>query len=172
MKLKNSVVQMPSWVRPVRIAARIIGIVMILDFIGVLGLGIYFSIKTNKFLETAVKTKGKVVVMEEDYSSDDTMYCPTFTFIDNTGKKHRVRSSLSSYPPKYEVGDTIPILYDPQNPSNADVDSFSNLWLGSVIAFVLSVPPLILGILFAFVLPFVFTRIGVHLAAKNTEQEH
>jgi hypothetical protein len=131
----------------------------------------YFTIKTNKFLETVVKTEGKVIEMEKSYSDGDTKYCPIFTFVDNSGNEHRARSSVSSFPPPYEVGDNIPILYDPQNPEKADIDSFWNLWLASVVFYVLSVPALIFGSVLVFVLPFVFNRIGMHIKIKKKEPE-
>ncbi|MHC4758443.1 MAG: DUF3592 domain-containing protein [Planctomycetota bacterium] len=171
MKQKISDFQMPSWIKPARIVSRIIGVMMILFFSGIFGLGTYFTIKTNKFLETAVKTEGKVVEMEKSYSDGNSRYCPIFTFVDNTGNEQRARSSVSSYPPPYEVGDNIPVLYDPQNPEKADIDSFWNLWLASVVFFVLSAPALIFGAVLAFVLPFVFTRIGMHIETKKKEPE-
>jgi len=152
---KDSKVRTSGWVK----ATRIIGLVMTLSGISGLGLGIYFFTRTNNFLETAVKTQGKILANEERSSDGDNLYVPIFSFADKKGKEHHARSSWGFYPPKYKVGDSISVVYDPCDPTKADIDSFTNLWLSSVMSFALSVPGLLFGLLFIFVVPIIIGHI-------------
>lgn len=140
------------------LGARIIGVITIISAISTLALGVFFFVKTNRFLKTAVRTKGKVVDNKRSDSNGD-VYRPVFSFVDDSGKKYIVQSSFGSYPPKYEIGESISVFYDPQNPQHAKIDSFEILWLIPVLLFIGPVPPLIFGILFIFVTPIIITHI-------------
>jgi len=160
---KPSKIRTSGWVK----AARIVGILITLPGLSGLGFGIYFFVRTNRFLKTAVKTEARVLDNERRSSDSDSVYVPVFSFVDKAGKEHHARSSWGFYPPKYQVGDSISVLYDPQDPAKADIDSFTNLWLASVIAFVLSAPSVVFGPLFIFVVPIIIVRILVYLEKKK-----
>jgi len=151
------------------IGARIVGVIMIITAIYSLVLGFYFFVKTNRFIKTAVRTQGKVVDNKRS-DSDGDVYRPVFSFVDDSGKKYIVKSTFGSYPPKYEIGESVSVLYDPYNPQHAKIDSFEILWLTSILPFILSVPPLIFGPLFIFVTPIIITHIYRHFEKKKKEQ--
>jgi hypothetical protein len=44
------------------------------------------------------------------------------------GKAYTYRSSLYSSPPAYQVGEQVPLLYDPADPSSCRTDSFFEAW--------------------------------------------
>ena len=93
---------------------------------------------TRSFVARSVPTDGTIVdfvevITQDDEGRDVSTYAPRFEFIDGNGEVQRVTSPQSSSFNSEEIGDTIPILYDPENPTDANIDSFGNLWLGSVL---------------------------------------
>lgn len=98
------------------------------------------------FVHAAAKTHGTVIRMErrEDEHGAGT-YAPVFTFHDGQQTEHTVYSSMSSYPPSYQVGEQVGVLYDPHNPNNAEINSFFSKWGLSLIAGALSVSCLLTG---------------------------
>lgn len=92
-------------------------------------LGLVFAVRTALFLRTAQPTTGTIVELIERESDDgDTLFAPVYTFVDTTGRTNRVISSSASYPPVGLVGDKISVLFDPENPSRAELDRFFDLW--------------------------------------------
>lgn len=59
--------------------------------------------------------------------SEDPMYAPVFAF-EVDGKRHEVESEISSNPPAWSEGDTAAVLYDPADPSRAQLKSFAAQW--------------------------------------------
>jgi hypothetical protein len=85
---------------------------------------------TQHFVQAASHAKGTVTQMVERAGHDSgTVYSPVYTFQDADGKQHEIHSSGGSYPPAYKVGDTVPVLYQPDKPDNAEIDSFLEVWL-------------------------------------------
>ena len=110
-------------------------------FFGLLGLcltllGLYLLKRQYEFVSKANTTTGKVVthvrVRAKDKDDSDTWKI-VFTFKDQKGKTHRIKSSLSSNPPTHMIGDKVPVLYNPQWPSQAQVNAFRHLWLMEII---------------------------------------
>jgi len=54
---------------------------------------------------------------------------PLIGYTTADGRARRFQSHVASQPPKYAVGDKVPLLYDPAKPSRAKIDSFSDQWL-------------------------------------------
>lgn len=92
-------------------------------------LGALFAIKTNSFLKKAVETQATVVELAETRSESSTvMFAPVFVFNDQNENSHKIYSSTFSYPPRWSVGDKMPIFYDPDNPAKARERGFFSLW--------------------------------------------
>jgi len=108
-----------------------------------IGLGLAFwgwneRQNTQEFIAAAETAPGQVVdVIVKTDSDGDPMYYPEFTFTTAAGENVQVRSNVGSNPPAHRVGDKIEILYDPNQPLNAKVNSFSGVWL---------LPTILLGI--------------------------
>lgn len=117
----------------------------ILTSIGIL-IGANWSYQyTQKFLSTAVKAQGKVVDLLNSSSDGDTVYAPIITFKDRKGVEHQIISSVYSDPPRYAVGAIVPMVYDPKDPSHAEVyDSFDLYFEAGALA-VVGMIPLIVG---------------------------
>ena len=81
------------------------------------------------FLRTASRTDGRIIRMIEHRDrGNHTTYFPVFTFQDESGSEHTIHASGGTFPPAYEIGDKVPVLYSPTNPTSAKIDSFFYLW--------------------------------------------
>jgi hypothetical protein len=83
---------------------------------------------------------GRVVDMtkqlEYDQENRDRVigeaYFPVVEFVALDGKRRTVPLSEGSYPPAYEVGDEVTILYEPEHPLDARIKSFGSsalMWI-------------------------------------------
>src|SRR5690349_10572265 len=102
--------------------------------VGVIMLGVitFLIISNNKFSQRAVHTKGKVIDFKNYESRNDnggstTMYAPVFEYEFN-GKTYQHTSSTSSSSPAYDIGETVDVLVDPQNPHDILIDTFWEKW--------------------------------------------
>jgi hypothetical protein len=94
----------------------VIGIVTLL-------LGYHTHVKTNTFMSKADPASGSVVRLDEkEPTSDGTTYSAVVEFRDEEGLAHTFVDSFSSSPPSYSRGDTVHVLYDRWNPSDARID--------------------------------------------------
>jgi hypothetical protein len=53
-------------------------------------------------------------------------YYPVVMFTANDGKRRSVQLSEGSFPPAYEVGDEVTVLYEPEHPLDARIKSFGS----------------------------------------------
>jgi hypothetical protein len=80
--------------------------------------------ETRRFMARAAETTGRVI----DNVRDDDTYRAVVTFEPASGTPVTFRSSAGANPPSYEVGDSVRVLYDPGEPSDARISSFFSLW--------------------------------------------
>lgn len=110
----------------------------IVSGLGLLFLGYQLLTGTQQRIETAVKAQGTVVeiVSRRTTSGGErkTYFYPVVEFRTPAGDVIRfTESSTGSNPPSYRVGQTVNILYNPQTPQDARIDSW-DLWIPSIIA--------------------------------------
>lgn len=89
-----------------------------------------------EFLGSVCRNEGSChpVKLDEDDSEGVQHAYPVFQFVDQkTEEEITVLSSRGSYPPEYHVGQEVDILYDPENPHDAKIKSFSDIWGGPLI---------------------------------------
>jgi len=92
-------------------------------------LAVFFLLRTRSFMETAEQTQGTVINMLYSRSSDGGGgYSAVYRFRTITGQEVEVRDNLSSNPPQFKVGQTIDVLYDPENPQSARIKKWFNLY--------------------------------------------
>jgi hypothetical protein len=83
---------------------------------------------------------GRVVDMTKqlEYSEEDRdrvigeTYYPVVEFTANDGKRRQVQLNEGSWPPAYEIGEEVTILYDPDHPLDARIKSFGSsalMWI-------------------------------------------
>jgi hypothetical protein len=59
---------------------------------------------------------------------------PVLRFQTDDGQSHTIRlNDSATNPPKFQVGDTLTVLYERSNPNRATPDSFAQLWIVPVI---------------------------------------
>ncbi|MBD2074590.1 DUF3592 domain-containing protein [Phormidium sp. FACHB-592] len=96
--------------------------------IGMLAGTVFLYINTSAFLKNAIKAEGTVIELIPSYSDGSTTYRPAVRFINQQGKEIEFASSSSSNPPSYSEGQTVEILYRPEEPQKAEINSFFSLW--------------------------------------------
>jgi hypothetical protein len=83
---------------------------------------------------------GRVVDMTKrlEYDEEDRdrvigeAYYPVVEFVALDGKRRKVQLSEGSFPPAYDVGDEVTILYEPEQPLDARIKSFGSsagMWI-------------------------------------------
>jgi hypothetical protein len=94
-----------------------------------LGLGVFFLVRTRRFLRTAVDTTGTIVdLVESSGSEGGTAYSAVVEFGAADGRTIRWKESMSSNPSVGRKGDQLPMKYDPADPNNARVAKATRMW--------------------------------------------
>ncbi len=120
-----------------------ISVIFIVIGLSMLVGGAIFAVNQYTFSQTAKSTTGTVTDMLRKIShrsgkSDSLSYKPVVSFVDEKGDPFEFESSVSSNPPRYRKGQTVVILYDPENPQTAYIDDFVSRWMTPLIMAVMS----------------------------------
>ena len=134
-------------------------IIFVLAGLIMLMIGIFLISTTFLFMNNAIKTKATIIDLV-DIGRDGGGLAPVFLFENEGGAFIKIESNTSSPIETFEVGDTIEIFYDPNNPYNAKINSFVQLWF---IPTFLS----LLGILFV-----ILTLINYRKSKAHWDNEH
>ena len=119
-------------------------------FVG--AVAIYLITKTRAFLGRAIRTDALVVdalasvSRHHELSMRGTTFRPVVEFTDETGQNQRVEISLGMSHPSWSQGDTISILYAPDDPKNARLDTFIGLWFSCLACTFISVWSIVFGL--------------------------
>lgn len=109
---------------------------------------IYFAIKqyesTIELINNGIKTSGKVIDLIEISDSDGSTYKPVFKFTDKTGAEITFKSSVSSSPASYKIGDSVKIIYSKDNDERKIV-SFWGLYRWTILCLSFAAPLMIIG---------------------------
>jgi hypothetical protein len=84
------------------------------------------------------------------------MYAPMYAYTDKDGRGHEITDSVSSNPKPYAVGEQVTMLYNPDDPTDAKVDSFWSLHLFTFIAGVFASIGLMAALFLLIILPLIF----------------
>jgi Protein of unknown function (DUF3592) len=97
--------------------------------IGGFAFGALFWIPAMSFYYGSAVTVGQVVsFVERSTSEGGTSFHPVFSFSDSAGQSYSVTNSLGASPPDVSQGQSVPVRYRPQRPSEARIDSFFSRW--------------------------------------------
>jgi hypothetical protein len=114
----------------VAVAVVISGPVLI--FVGVRGF-----VSNEAFLSSAVSTQGTVIdrVKHAEYleSGNADHWYPVVRFTARTGQVVEFTPPSGSDPPQWPVGRVVGVLYDPDNPRHARIDTVPTRWGWSVV---------------------------------------
>lgn len=109
-------------------------------------LGALFAYRsTSAFLAESVKAEGTVVDFVPSRSDNSITYRPVVQFTGQSGEEIEFVSSAGSNPPGYSAGQTVEVLYRPDDPQHATINGFFSLWGASVILALLGGPFLLIG---------------------------
>jgi hypothetical protein len=121
-----------------------------------------------QFVRTARRTTATIIQIEPQITQRPstprerpvkigtyTNYAPVFVFRDEAGATHTLRSSLASSRERWHVGQTVSVLYSPNDPLKAQLDLFAARW-----GF-----PITLGIV-----GIVFTFVGLMIGRRLKEE--
>ena len=106
------------------------------------GFALFFSFNSFvhqwNFLKTASHSSGTVIENVQIASSKGrSTFSPVIEFYTQNGEKVAFKSLNSSNPPQYTIGQKVEVLYQPDNPKNAQIHSFFSFWLGTIFSGVL-----------------------------------
>jgi hypothetical protein len=112
---------------------------LVFSIFAVVGLGLliggFFAVQsTRRFLRTAISVPGVVTenVWREDRDSNNRTswaFYPRIRFRTADGQEITFITNTGASPPSYRVNEPVTILYDPQQPYHASIQSFTELWL-------------------------------------------
>jgi hypothetical protein len=102
--------------------------------IGILALaaGAVFTVLTARFVAGSERAEGTVVdrVRSVDEEDDSVSFYPVVRFTTAAGRTVRFESNVST---SDEIGDEVEVLYDPDDPTDARLSGFLNVWGFSLI---------------------------------------
>lgn len=98
----------------------------------VIGIGLQLgaaiaAVRVERWLSASTTTTGEVVELVRKSSRKGRSYAERVTFQDAQGATHEFISTLSTSHP-YTVGSTVPVRYDPSEPSSAGIDTHFRNW--------------------------------------------
>ena len=95
-------------------------------------------VRTAQFLAGAERTDGTVVDLSRSKDSEGSVtFSPVVSFTTAEGRTVEFVSSSGSSSPSHSEGDRVEVLYDPDDPNDARLSGFLDLWFGSLVVGVL-----------------------------------
>lgn len=96
--------------------------------LALLGGGLYLVNREYELSSIGLPAQGKVVkVIEHTVSKGGANYYPNVTF--NTSQGEIITFEATGIVGSYKVGDTADVIYNPQNPHNAEINTFWAMWV-------------------------------------------
>ena len=90
---------------------------------------IYLGIRVRKRLANAIHAEGKIIrFLEQSEGRGRVSKAPVIRFATSDGSSHVVNSSVFSYPPAFELGDKIQVVYPPGKPHEAEYVGLFAQW--------------------------------------------
>jgi len=90
----------------------------------------WFFLADRSFAAAGERAPGTVIEMIGSRDSDGGhTYKPVVEFRDAAGRRHVFTSNVSSSPPQHSVGESVEVIYAPDSPDEAVIDSFVDRFL-------------------------------------------
>jgi len=129
-----------------RTGALLIGLIFTVIGLVVLFIGLFWLNATSERLKRMIDGTGTVVEVTRRRIGDDINYYPRIEFQTQTGETFQFESNTGGSSTSYRVGDQVLILYDPQMPQDATINSWYEIWLPPIVVTILSLSGLAPGI--------------------------
>jgi len=96
--------------------------------------GVYVGYISWTLEQNGVAVVGTVVRLEKSSDSDGgcCVYSPVIEFAAND-QTYSFESNNASDPPAYNVGEQVPVIFDPADPATAQINKWSERWLMPII---------------------------------------
>src|SRR3974390_1194455 len=101
-----------------------------------LGIGSWIAAGTLRLQRNGVAAEGHVIRL--DRGSKGARF-PVVEFQTQSGESVTFKSRSGSSPPSFRVGESVPVLYNPNDPQHASINTSWQLWGGAFIAVILGV---------------------------------
>lgn len=105
-------------------------------------------LQTTIFLSRARQTVGTVEALftSSDPDTNSRFFCPRISFTTTKGQTIKFDANVCSSPAPYTEGDLVNLYYDPDDPYNAQIKSFSAQYLLPTSFIVSGLPLVIIGL--------------------------
>jgi hypothetical protein len=102
---------------------------------GLLLIAAVTGVERALFLHSAATAEGAVIAVRDTPSAGRTRksFFPIFQFKAANGKSYTVTSNIAERPTSWRLGGPVRVLYQPDRPENAHIDSFAQLWMLQVV---------------------------------------
>ncbi len=104
-------------------------LILLIAGICLLTFGTKEIIQVNSFVSNGEEADGVIIEMRKG----STKYRPLVRFQTKQGVTYEFLPGNGSNPPMYEVGEHVPVIYNPAAPSYAVINTFIEIWLGPLI---------------------------------------
>ncbi|MBO9320163.1 MAG: DUF3592 domain-containing protein [Chloroflexus sp.] len=128
-----------------RTGALLIGLTFTVVGLVLLFIGLFWLNATSERLKRMIDGTGTVVEVTRRRIGDDINYYPRIEFQTQTGETFQFESNTGGSSTSYRVGDQVPILYNPQMPQDATINSWYEIWLPPIVVTILSLSGLAPG---------------------------
>ena len=102
---------------------------------GLLLIAAVTGVERALFLHSAVTAEGALIALRETTSAGRTSKSsfPIFQFKAANGTSYTVTSNIAERATSWRLGGPVRVLYQPDRPENAHIDSFAQLWMLPVV---------------------------------------
>jgi len=92
--------------------------------------GVYAGYVSWQLQTGGETTEGIVIRLDEQSDGDGgcCTYVPVVEF-EAGGRVYSIEGDTASYPPAYDVGERVPVIYDPSDPQTAQINKWTERWL-------------------------------------------
>ena len=128
-----------------------------------LTLSVFIYFRTNNFINKSVSTEGVIIELRKEKSKStssssrrsrryekadtSTFYRSIIQFEDLKKNKIVFSSSVASNPPDYQLNDKVSVLYLPESPQEAEINTFLRLWVGAIVTGAMGVIFFVVGLI-------------------------
>ncbi len=100
---------------------------------GLLGGALWAYFKRQRQMESRVAAVGTVVELTTQATARGSIICPVVEFTASSGEKITFTSEFGSRPAGHQIGQSVNVRYDANDPQKAEIESAMNLWLTPLI---------------------------------------
>lgn len=116
-------------------------------------IGLSEAYKSAQITRTFVATEGTVVDnVFRPFAYNGAAYVPVVEFQTHDGQGVHFEDGIGTYPPEYEVGTLVSVLYDPKDVQNAQVNSWKRVWFAPTLITSIGMLPILIGIVWGWVM--------------------